>query len=873
MSGFKDFRFPILILCLLLLDITLVVWSCSGRSNMDLDATVVPPDKMDNVEQDDGNIPILVTAVDDDRLVSGLGLLGLYQVQIDSSNETGEAVQIRTSSALGDPHDVDITGFLQSSPCQDCFQLSGVEYTAAEKLIATFHVEHPFGLPENNPPMPNERLDLHVFDLAGIIFMSSGLEGSTSYPDLTAHVSVGQSSTTLSSDNSGFWAFDEWDGFTNDFDAQVDNFYPTQATIHPYKILSLDSGRGNVNGLSANGFNDVRNPSGHNVFAQESSFDTTIGFNVIPGQSIEFLIALTAAYGQSAAGRGNLAGQRGNPRYFIPEFNRKDAWRVNVAIPEETDLLGHEDLESSTLLMVNVWDWQQNYGYPMEDIDPYTSRLDALRNSSRVDSIVVDIPGVNDLDVATIPFDGDGYNDTPLVYRITVQNDKAAMEGNYNGLVGVVDDMHGTPITDYGIERDGITAFDVADFVTYAPFQVSVVDRGAENFGVNMSMTGFGDDSGHLGLIPDASDSHNIASYYYNVVAVYSAVSATIGNMWDVYFQKSTDLGATWQDSIRINLNTYGNQRNGTIQVNRMTGDIYIAYVDFSGSLPGAKGTDVVMVRSMDGGGTFSEPVIINSSRYGIQDQISIGVDDQGVIYAAWRTQITEEETYIAWAVSHDGESFSEQSVLSYGGFSGCENPIIAIDKGILSPHIGQVYLIYRRNSYLMPDIVCSRYADNSGFSTPFMVSNEIFGEALSPSLAVNNQGAVFVSYIDNAAMPPAVKVARSTSMGYSWSHSGPLNYSIGGEEPGPPVLIVRQNNNFMYLIWDDSVEGDRNVYSIRSTNGITYIQPTKLNNDLTTRIQDYPAASVNQFGNFFVIWRDMRLTDIGEMYFTRGGT
>ncbi len=873
MSGFKDFRFPILILCLLLLDITLVCWSCSGRSNIDLNAPIVPPDKTDNVERDDGNIPILVTAVDDESLISGLGLLGLYQVQIDSSTESGDAVQIRTSSAIGDPHDVDITGFLQSSPCHDCFELRGVEYTEDEKLIATFHVEHPFGLPENNPPMPYERLDLHVFDLAGIIFMSAGSDGNTSYPDMSAHVSVGESSTTLSSDNSGFWAIDEWDGFTNDFDSQVDNFYPTQASLHPYKILSLDSERGNVNGLSANGFNDIRNPSGHNVFAQASSFDTAIGFNVTPGASVEFLIALTAAYGQSAAGKGNLPGQRGNPRYFVPEFNRKDAWRISVDIPEETDLLGHEDLESSTLMIVNVWDWQQNYGYPMEDIDPYTSRLDALRSSSRVASVVVDLPGVNDLDVATMPFDGDGYNNTPLIYRITVQNDKAALEGNYNGLVGVIDDMHGIPITDYGIERDGITAFDVADFVTYAPFQVSVVDRGAENFGINQSMSGFGDDSGHLGLIPDASDSHNIASYYYNVFAVYSAVSATFGNMWDVYFQKSADLGATWQDSIRVNTNTYGNQRNGTIQVNRMTGDIYIAYVDYTGSLPGAMGTDVVMVRSIDGGNTFSEPVIINSETYSSQDQISIGVDDHGVIYAAWRTQVTEVDTYIAWAVSSDGESFSEQAILGYGSFSGSENPIIAIDKGNLSPHIGQVYLIYRRGSYFLPDIVCSRFADNTGFDTPSMVSNEIHGEAQNPSLAVNNQGAVFVSYIDNALTPPAVKVARSTNMGLSWGHTPPLNYSIGGADPGPPVMIVRHNNNFMYLIWDDLVEGDRNIYTIRSTNGITYIQPIQLNNDLTTRIQDHPAASVNQFGNFFVTWRDMRLKDIGEMYFTRGNS
>ncbi|MFH1515832.1 MAG: sialidase family protein [bacterium] len=874
MGGFRDFRYPVLILILVFLDITLVLWSCKGRSSMDPSVPIVPSEKPEKYDKDSDNLPILVNTTDDGLIISGTGALGLYEVNIQSQPATGEVVPVRIGSAIGDPYLVDITGFLQGSPCQDCFKMSGIEYTTDEKLIATFSIRHPFGLPQHNPPMPIERLDLHVFDMAGIVFMKEKVSDTTMYSEMSAHVTIGSASSTLASDNSGFWAFEDWDGYTEDYDEQVDEIYPTSATIHPYKIFSLDSTRGNVNALSANGFSDVWHPTGHNVFAQDSAFETTLAFNTPPGASVGFLIALTAAYGQSAQGRGIIPGGRGNPRYFLPEFNRKGAWRVRVDIPEETDLLGANDITSKTLVIAEVWDWQQNYGYPMSDIDPLTTRLDALRKSSKVGSVVIDIPGVNDLDVVSIPFDGHGFDSTPLVYRVAVQNDKNASEGNYYGLVGVIDEMHGSNILDYGIERDGVTSFDVANFVTYAPIHVSVIDRGAETFGTNQSMSGYGDDNGHFRLNPDASDGHNVASFYYNVYAVYSALNSLIGGGWDVYFQRSTDLGSNWQSSVKLNPNKNGNQNNATVQVNRMNGEIFVAYVDKSGSLPGAIGTDVVLVKSVDGGLTFSDPVIINSERAGTQDQITIGVGYDGMVYAAWRCQPElNGSSYVAWSTSSDGVTFKPQTDLEFAGFPVSENPVIAIDMGNQSTNAGSVYLTFVRPSLSSPDIGCLRYNEVTGFDSGSYVSNEVEGHCAKPSFAVNNHGVLFTAYIDQTRTPYAVKVARSSDRGHTWAHTEELNYHINGEDPGPPILIVRPNNNFIYLVWDDLVEMDRDIYTIRSTNGITYAQPQRINNDASGRDQDFPAASVNQFGNLFMVWRDKRLLDKGEMYFTRGGS
>jgi hypothetical protein len=873
MSSFRDFKYPVIILALLLLDITLVVWSCSKRKDFNTDNPTIPPGRPDGIQAPQYEFPVLASSFRDGELMAGVGALGVYKVTAGTHPLQAEIIEIRKNAAIGDPHEVDITGFMQGNPCGDCFKISGVDYTQDEVLNVHFEIRHPFGLPENNPPAMNERLDLHIFDLAGILFLPDGSTGTTTYPDLTANVSLSNSGM-LSTDNSGFWAVEEWDGFTANFDTQIDKFYPTSSNLHPYKIFSLDSSRGNVSAYTENGFSDIRNPSGHNIFPQASVVNTSLKFRVAPGESVQFYIALTAAYGQSSSGKGNLPGQRGNPRYFIPEFNRKNAWRARVTVPEETDLLNANDPLSSTVLMIEVWDWQHNYGYPTDDIDPLTSRLDSLRYSSRVVSCVADIPGVNEIDITNTSLRGDGFNDTPLVYSIEVRNDKSADEGNYHGLVGIVDEMHGTEIDLYGIEKDGLTAFGVSDFITYVPFMVSVIDRSGESFGSSKSMSSLGDDSGHEGVIPDASDGICLAAHADNVYVVYSAFKTDSGELWDVFLRKSEDGGVTWSEANRLNQNLAGSQRYPTIEVNPLNGHVYVAYVDLSGTLSGALKSDVILIKSTDEGKSFTEPLIVNTSRGGDQDQVTICIDDKGAVFAAWRHRIDSSASFVAWSVSSDGIHFNTEKFINpYQSFatpSFYSNPVLVTDKSMKSTNAGKVYLVYRKASALLPDIMCMSY-QNGVFANSSFVSNELTGESSNPHIVADQFGNLYASYVDRSVTPGALKVAKSCDGGLTWAHTKSLNYSIGGSSPGKPVMIVR-DNNFVYLFWDDIVGGDQDIYMIRSTNGETYTKPVKISHDYTGQVQDYVSSCVNQKDDLFVLWRDCRLSEYGELYFAKTG-
>lgn len=872
MTNFRDFKYPYLILVLLLINIVLVVWSCSGRNNSNFGDPTVPSGSI--YENNPNNqLPVLVSSVESNQVKAGTGVLGLFSVHLDPDRESAEVSAIRSGNMIGDPHNVDITNFMQGSLGNSCFGISSVEYSEDEILSVNFKVSHPFDMPQNDPLTISDRLDLHVFDLMAIVLMPESVEGMTSFPDTSASLSTGGGVSTLSSDNSGFWAFEEWDGFTSDFDEQLDRIFPTEASIHPYKILSFDPSEGNVNAYSQNGFDDIRNPSGHNVFAQGSRFETTFDFSVAPGNSVDFMMALTAAYGQSSKGKGLEIGKRGNPRYFLPEFNRKNAWKVEVEIPPDTDLLDSNDLSSSTILVVKVWDWQQSKGYIMDDIDPLTDRLDALRLPSKVAFCTAEIPGVNELDTVASSISGEGNDDNPLAYQITVNNDLGAEEGAYFGLVGVVDEMHGQSITGYGVERDGITAFDVSSFITYAPFVVEVIEREAEGFNLNLSMSNpDGQDSGNSGIVPDANDRNSMATDRDNVFVVFSAYNAFGGNRWDVYFQRSTDKGNTWDPAVRVNQSVLEDQSCPSIVFEPASGEIYVAYTDESGLGNITYQSDVLLVKLSQNGRMIGTPIVLNTGRLGQQFQVTMGVDRNGGLIAAW-----QNGGLISGGIGYtqsDGDTVKAQRVISPAstGTSVLLDPLIIVDSNPESPFIGTKYLMYRQEELQSPDIKCAVYNDSTNqFSEPVSLSNEWNGYAYDHNAAIDKNGRLYVSYIEEKIHTRTIRIARSISQGQYWVHTGGIGRSLDGKDPQTPTLVVRPGNNFIFLFWSDLVGDDRNIYGIRSVDGLHYGKTFTLNHDSGSSDQDYPSAATNSDGDLFVIWRDTRDLVSGEMYFTKG--
>jgi len=875
--------YRILIFVLIILDVFLVLYSCQKHQTTELIFGDIPNDE--KINSPDSDIPIYVTDSVEGDVLSGIGALGAYYAYIDTREIAGELTSVRKSEALGDPFTVDITGYLNGNPCGNCFKLDSIALNNRNEILASFSLRHPFPLPAHNPPEYRERLDLHVFDVRAIFFLKDELSKKVSF-DGIRNVVLGPigGDQTLDSDNSGFWASEDWDGATNLFDEYVDSFWHTDSDIHPYKIFFEDGSRGNVNVNSATGFTDPYYPSGHNVFPQGAGPDIkTINLGNIPKRKFGFIVVIAAAYGQAARFWGSATGQRGSPRYYLPEFNCKEPWKVKLDIPSTTDLISAGDSTSSMILNIDVCDWQHSYGTVRGDYNPRTDPLDSLHRSSKVKNVYAEIPGVSNIDETSTPISGTGLGSDPLHYSLTINNDKLAQQGQYQGLVAVTDELHGTNLEGYGVKRDGVTLFDINSFVTYAVFQASVIDREG-SFGVGISMTNTdSSDYNGLGVNLDSPTGDNILAYGNMVHVVASILEGPGGNGWDVYYFRSINHGLTFETPLMLSKDWENGELNDQVEPSITmapdTGRLYFVFTDKSHLRAGIPNDAVFMRYSKDHGLNFSSPATRISMADGACDQPSISASINGFVWIAYRQCNSMNDKSIAIRTSFDyGQNFFMVNFIHTPPYN-CENPIIL--SHIWPWNYYMIGLIWRQESTYGPDLQFASSLDAGGiFNAPKSISFENYYEFASfPKADCDSNGNIYCAYRVNTYLNSPTKIfvsyGRKNTLDYVFENLGHINtvYTEIGD-----LDIFVSNLDHVYLSWnqDDPSKADieYDIFVYKNTGGAADLfslirQIEEPSTSLAN--QEMPRLAGNEQGEVFLVYKDNSFTETSDIFMTMG--
>lgn len=379
---------------------------------------------------------------------SGGFVLGVYDLNISSDLQSAEITPVRTLDDVGDSWFVEMTKFFIAKPCVDCLAVSGISLTSQEWVKVAIHTTHPFEKGDSSqPPDARNRDDVRVFDSKLIVIDKDG--DGIEFPELGRTVS---STIVLNAD-----------GYTDMIEPVYDQIGNRPNDTHPYIILFKNPLEGNVDPLSPTGFSDLANASGHNVMNQGESSDDFLLLDLDPGESISLKLYLTANYGQSAIDYT----YRLEPTYYIPEFNAKEAWRVEAYV--ESNSLGPGETESMAEIKVKVWDWQQG-----AVVDLTLSSLDKIRAQSGVAEVSVEFPGLFSGTVSKSVYDtgGTGQYLTPLEYRLEIYNELGAPSGIYDGLVCVLDEREtggNVSMPEDGIRNSGfgLVPFEVPGFRTY----------------------------------------------------------------------------------------------------------------------------------------------------------------------------------------------------------------------------------------------------------------------------------------------------------------------------------------------------------------------------------------------------------------------
>jgi len=431
-------------------------------------------------------MPVGVSLVSSDGIPrEGFGTLGLFSLNINPAEMTAELVPLRNSALEDVLEIVDITNFMTMSPCYDCVKLQSISFGMDGNLILSIGIRHPF--PAGNPVAPitgRNRGDLHVFNVEGYIIS-----------DGTTPVVFSNLGETM-----GDFNFLNPDGYSAYMDGSWDDIFPTTATIHPYILHFDDYTSGNFDPGNPMGFESVTDPgpSGNLVMAMGCDYDyQDYILNLQSGESLRFIYAVGCTYAVSAASKN----ERFSPEYRIPQHNKKAASEVWVEIVSNDLAAG--DSDSSATIAINVVDISHGVSVG--------SALNEMLVDSSVSAISVDVCGVTSSAVSftTTPTGGTGHDPSdPLVFDGTFNNDLGAGEGEYAGLVKVVDSystgLNTNPLLNSmdGISRvdpsetplNGLFAID--EFATYQTFTIeitsSIPDDLVYNLIISTVRTGLG---------------------------------------------------------------------------------------------------------------------------------------------------------------------------------------------------------------------------------------------------------------------------------------------------------------------------------------------------------------------------------------------
>jgi hypothetical protein len=386
-----------------------------------------------------------------DNMTSNTGIFGSYELSFDPESLTADLISKRIVS-IGESWSVNGKVLFDVEPCRNCLNIRTIDVDDDGNAILTFTISHPFPKGTSTDPITAvNRADLDVFDMAMVI-LPEGSFTSTTYD--------------LGKIYSGFCY--KPDGYTR----ELANMLSDQAAL-PYFLVIDESNKTS----STHDFNRFE------MGTVEQEFDIVLASASKPW-TVELF--LTLGYGFSAK-----KFKRFEPKYFLPEFNRKSAWKVNVIPPEGNDPPSNTntwvegDTTTTYPVTVQVWDWQQGAAVSVETKFS-DSPLDQVYAASNVAGVKLEIPGMYDLVVEnTVPeTGGTGLPGAPLVYIFNIANEENLVAGEYIGIVKVSDerspsnDLPPTGARDYLITSEtGTDAefFKVPEYATYQTFTATVV--------------------------------------------------------------------------------------------------------------------------------------------------------------------------------------------------------------------------------------------------------------------------------------------------------------------------------------------------------------------------------------------------------------
>ena len=212
----------------------------------------------------------------------------------------------------------------------------------------------------------------------------------------------------------------------------------------------------------------------------------------------------------------------------------------------------------------------------------------------------------------------------------------------------------------------------------------------------------------------------------------------------DIYAARSTDGGATWGTSVRVNDDAAGIEQRGdpAVAVDAW-GTVYVAWQDRRNDPQDA---DVFIASSQDGGLSWSPNFAMNDVAGGWQGDPALAADGAGV-YAAWadvREGGPSGDIYFSRS-TNGGLSWSANVRLNEQGENGQgTRPTMAV-----GPTGLYVSWAHAKPNVGWPDVLLIQSLDGGATWGPNVWVTQIDRSQLDPAIALGGEGQVYVAWVD----------------------------------------------------------------------------------------------------------------------------
>jgi hypothetical protein len=257
----------------------------------------------------------------------------------------------------------------------------------------------------------------------------------------------------------------------------------------------------------------------------------------------------------------------------------------------------------------------------------------------------------------------------------------------------------------------------------------------------------------------------------------YSA-AADLNNKWSsmaIRFTASRDGGTTWSMPRSVGMgDPFGGYRNDHEMHIAQDGKIYVAWLDSRYAPADESAIHVLMSHSVDGGTTWTEPVLVDPDPSCECCRVALASDADGRVYIAWRKILPGGIRDIVLARSDDqGTTWSTPVRIHADNWEMDYCP----DAGpsVLADNKGQLHVAWWTGK---PSAAGVRYVQSTdgglSFGAPVSMKTDSLSKASHVQLAVDGAGQVAVVWDDGTLQMPRIALRTSHDGGATFS---PLSY------------------------------------------------------------------------------------------------